>query len=280
MPNIFEYTDYRKYLGDYYEENKAKSKSFSYNTLSLKAGFKNKAFLYLVIHGKKNLSKISIVKLSQAIGHNNNEAEYFENLVFFNKAYNLKERNYFYDKLDAVKCKDSKVKKVHQTRKDQYEFYSKWYHSAIRSLIDMYPFKDDYKWLAKNVNPPIKAGQAKKSVELLEKLGLIKKQKSGVYKLAYKSITTGNEIKSLAALNFHKEATDLAKNALETLPKAKRNITGLTVGVSEDTYKRICEEIKAFRSRIVQMVDQDKEADRTYQLNFHFFPITNTDIKR
>ena len=39
--------------------------------------------------------------------------------------------------------------------RDQYEFYSKWYHSAIRSLIDMYPFKDDYSWLAKNVYPPI-----------------------------------------------------------------------------------------------------------------------------
>jgi hypothetical protein len=45
-------------------------------------------------------------------------------------------------------------------------------------------------------------------------------------------------------------------------------------------YKKICEEVQAFRERIVNLVQDDKEADRAYQLNFHFFPITNVSDRR
>jgi uncharacterized protein (TIGR02147 family) len=279
MPTIFEYTDYRKYLAAWFEEKKKAQPAFSYARFAQKAGFTDRGFFHNVIHGKRDLTKESLVKVSQAIGHSKAEAEYFENLVFFNKSVDLKNRNYFYEKLNGVKSTEKEAVKALQTRKDQYDFYSQWYHCAIRSLIDMYPFKDDYHWLAKNVFPPITQREAKKSVQLLEKLGLIQKQKDKTYKLTSRSITTGSEIVSLAVHNFHKDAADLAKNALESLPVDKRNITGLTLGISEKTYLKLCEEIQAFRSRIVQIAQQDEDADRTYQMNFHLFPITNTAIK-
>jgi uncharacterized protein (TIGR02147 family) len=274
MTNVFEYTDYRAYLADYYKEKKAANPLFSYNSFSLKAGFKNKGFLYGVIHGSKNLSKSSIIKISGALALKRNEAEYFENLVFFNQAIDLIERTYFCEKLNSAKTNDRKVTLVHQTRKDQYEFYSTWYHCVVRSVIGMYPFKGDYAWLAKKVYPNITPKQAEKSVELLEKLGLIAKRKDGTYALTNNNITTGNEIVALAALNFHKEASRLVEYSLDTVPMGKRNITGLTLGISDRTYQRICEEIKEFRARIVNLVQDDLEADRTYQLNFHFFPVT------
>jgi uncharacterized protein (TIGR02147 family) len=279
MLNIFEYTDFRKYLADWFEEKKKTQPAFSYTSFAQKAGFSDRGFLHNVIHGKRSLTKGSLIKVSQAIGHSKAEAEYFENLVFFNKSADLKDRNYFYEKLNGVKSTEKAAVKALQTRKDQYEFYSKWYHCAVRSLIDMYPFKDDFRWLAKNVFPPITPRQAKQSVQLLEKLGLIQRQKNGTFKLTSKSITTGSEIVSLAVQNFHKEAADLAKNALERVPLDKRNITGLTLGISEKTYLKLCEEIRQFRSKIVRIAEQDEEADRTYQLTFHLFPITNTAIK-
>ena len=280
MPNVFEYTDYRKYLADWFVEKKKTQTAFSYTSFAQKAGFSDRGFFHNVIHGKRSLTKESLVKVSQAIGHSKAEGEYFENLVFFNKAADLKDRNYFYEKLNGVKVSEKTAARALQTRKEQYEFYSKWYHASVRSLIDMYPFKDDFRWLAKNVFPPITPKQAKQSVLLLEKLGLIQRQKNGAFKLTSKSITTGSEIVSLAVQNFHKEAADLAKNALERVPMGKRNITGLTLGISEKTYLNLCEEIRQFRSKIVRIAEQDEEADRTYQLIFNLFPITNTDIKQ
>ncbi len=277
-PCVFEYTDYRKYLNDYFAYGKEKTKAFSYKFLSIKAGFKNKGFIYNVMHGSKNLSKESAVKLSRALSLNKAEADYFENLVFFNQAPDLKERNYYYEKMSNIKPRRN-MNKVLEIQKEQYNYYSDWRNSAIRSLIELYPFKGDFNWLAKNIYPAITPKDAKKSVDLLLKLGFVNIDESGTYKLTERHITTGNEVGSLAVQNLHKDMSNLAVEALSKLDKSKRNLTGLTVGISERCYARICESINEFRSQIIKMVDEDKEADRVYQVNFQVFPLSSTDIK-
>ncbi|MGA2508273.1 MAG: TIGR02147 family protein [Chitinispirillaceae bacterium] len=275
MPDIFTYTDYRTFLADYYCHHKAENPAFSYQLLSDKAGFSNRGFIFNVITGKKNLSRSSAVKLSQALRLTAREADYFDNLVSFNQAKNLRERNYFFDKINAIKSNRQGSAAVRETRKEQYEFYAAWYISVVRSLIDMHRFKDDYQWLAKNVYPPIKPKEAKKAVLLLEKLGMIRKQKDGYYKVADKTITAGKEIMQLGLLNFQVQTTELAKKALQELPKDRRNISGLTLGISKKTYDSICAEIETFQSRLLAMAEADNEADNVYQLNFHFFPVSN-----
>jgi uncharacterized protein (TIGR02147 family) len=275
MESILAYTDYRKFLFDYYEHHKALNPAFSYQMLSNKAGFSNRGFLHNVITGSKNLSKSSVVKISQALHLKPMESDYFENLVSFNQAKNLSERNYFFEKINAIKSNKQGSAAMRETRKDQYEFYAAWYLSVIRSLIDMYGFRDDYRKLAKDVFPAIKPKEAKKAVQLLEKLGMIKKQKDGLYKVSEKIITAGKEIVQLGLQNFHLQTLELAKKALQDLPKEKRNISGLTLGISANTYNAMCKEIEAFQARLLAMAEADTEAVNVYQLNFHFFPVSN-----
>ncbi len=275
MNDVFTYTDYRKLLADYYQERKKHNPTFSYQVFAAKAGFPNRGFLYNVITGVKNLSKSSAVKLSQAIKLASSEADYFENLVSLNQAKNLRERNYFFEKLSAIKSGKPGSARVRETRKEQHEFYSTWYLSAIRSLIDMHPFKDDYAWLAKNVYPPIKPKEAKKAVALLQKLGMIRKGGGDFYEVVDKTITAGKEIVQLGLLNFQRQTAELALKAIEEMPRDKRNVSGLTMGISRKTYETVCEEIRRFQSKLQVLAEQDKEADNVYQLNFQFFPISN-----
>lgn len=280
MPDIFEYSDYRKYLADYFAEQKAKNSAFSYQLFSNKCGFKNKGFIYNVMCGRKNLSKSSIVGVCEALKLTRAETDFFENLVSLNQAPNFKSKNYYFEKLNGFRTTNPKASQAKKLREDQYGFYATWYHCAIRSLIDMHPFKNDYSWLAKNVMPPITPKKAQKSVELLERLGLIQKQKNGYYKVTEKSITTGKEISGLAIGKFHLEAMQLAAKALKELPKEKRHITGLTLGISKEAYEKICDEIFEFHDKIMKIADEDKSANSVYQMNFHFFPFSNTEIER
>lgn len=275
MESIFAYTNYRAFLADYYKHHKALNPLFSYQMLSDKAGFSNRGFLHNVITGSKNLSKSAAVKLAQAIKLKPVEADYFENLVSFNQAKNHRERNYFFEKINAIKCNLQGSATMRELRKDQYEFYAAWYISVIRSLIDMYGFKDDYRKLAKDVFPNIKPKEAKKAVRILENLGMIKKRKDGAYMVMDKIITAGREIIQLGLQNFHLQTLDLAKKALQELPKDKRNISGLTLGISKKTYDAMCREIEAFQARLLAMAEADSDAANVYQLNFHFFPVSN-----
>lgn len=280
MPDISSYTDYRSFLSDYYEEMKSRNKNFSYQFFAQKAGIKSKGFLYNVIKGKRNLSKSNIFGFIQAMKLSKEAANYFECLVSFNQAQDDRERNYFYEKLISIKSAGKNDCNPQIVRKDQYEFYSKMYHSAIRSLIDMYDvYENDYDWLAKNIYPPITAQQAKKSVQLLEKLGFIEKKPGKPYSLTNRSIATPKEVQDVVFLNYHREAGRIALDAMVETPKNKRFISGVTLGISPKTYETICEEISAFRRKIVNIVENDTHSNRVYQLNLQLFPLSNTEIK-
>jgi len=277
MPVISEYTNYREYLIAFYTEAKTRNPYFSYQLFAQKAGIKSKGFLFNVIKGKRNLTKSNIFGLIQAMKLNKDEANYFENLVSFNQSQNEKERSYFYEKLLSIKSVGKNAWNPQIVRKDQYEFYTKLYHSAVRALIDMYPFKDNYEWLAKNIYPQITPSQAKKSVQLLENLGFIAQNGDGFYKITNKSIATPKEVGSVVFLNYHREAGKAAIDAITEIPKEKHNISGMTLGLSKKTYEEICEEIRDFRKRISQKVEEDNGADRAYQLNFQFFPLSTIE---
>lgn len=280
MINVFDYSDFRKYLTDYYEDKKKANPNFSYQIIANKAGVKNRGFIYNIINGDKVLSKSNIFKVSKALGHNRYEAEFFECLVAFNQAEDMAERKYLFEKMSQVKNTGKTTSEAQILRQDQYEFYSNWYHVMVRSIIGMYDFKDDYKWLSRIVNPHITVTQAKHSVRLLEKLGLISNGKNGAYKICDKSLSTGKDIMSIAFQNFHIACTDLAKRSFTEFPLDSRNMTGLTLGISKKSYFDICEEIQNFQTKIMEIANHDEVADRVYQLNFHFFPTSESAPER
>jgi uncharacterized protein (TIGR02147 family) len=162
-------------------------------------------------------------------------------------------------------------------RKNQYHYYSQWYHAVVRSIIGLAGFQGNYEQLAQQVSPPITPAQAKKSVALLKNLGFIKKDKNGVFSLAEKSITSAPEVKSLAIHNFHQQTQDLARKALDNLPRSRRNFTGVTLGISASAYKQVCAEIEKFRMRLLELAyhDENPEAEQgVYHLNLQLFSVS------
>lgn len=275
MVDLFKYDDFRKFLEDYYADMKAKCPYFSYKYLAQKAGFRNKGFVFNIIKGKKNLSASNAVRLAKALKFSRQESEYFGNLTAYNQARGPEEQGHFYSRMLAVNGVRNGRAGAQVVRRDQYEFYSKWHHAAVRSLIDMNGFDGDFKGLAKKLHPPIQAREAKKSVELLLRLGMVVKAGKDSYRVATKTITTGPDIPRTAVLKFHEETLKLAGVALKELPREKRNISGCTLGISEAGYQAICEEIREFRKRLLSIAEKDEKADRVYQMNCHFFPLTN-----
>jgi uncharacterized protein (TIGR02147 family) len=276
MPNLHEYTDFRSYLQKCFEEKKNKNPRFSYESFKQKVGFNNKGFLYNIIKGKRKLSKSHCYMLSKALAHTKEEAEYFENIVAFAQAKNEEERSYYYGSAMQSKC--STVTPAHLVRKDQYEYYSHWYHSAIRALIDLQPFKDDYRRLCRKLTPTITKIQAKKSVQLLQRLGLIAKDNNGIYHITRTKIKAGDEISQTARNRFHFACTELAKNSIMNHSPEKHNISSLTLGISERMYEIICKETKQFKDKIIELANSEKKADRVYQYQLIFFPLTNDEM--
>ena len=280
MTNVFDYSDFREYLADYYADKKKDNPRYSYQTIANKAGINNKGFIYNIIKGKKALLNSNIKKISAALGHTRFEAEYFEALVTFNQARDATTRKILFEKMNAVKNMGKRKSAAQVLRQDQYEFYSNWYHVMVRMVIGIYPFSDDYRWLARMIDPPITAAQAKHSVRLLERLGLIKKGADGMYEISTLNLTTGRDVTSIAFQNFHLACNELAKQAFTKFPSDVRSMTGLTLGISDEGYDRICAEIQEFQTKLIEIANADKNVDRVYQLSFNFFPTSKSCPER
>ena len=270
---IFEYLDYREFLRYYYQSKKAANPAFSLRAFSDKIGFKAKDFISRVMQGDKNLSTQSIQKIVTGLKFGKREASFFEDLVWFNQAETMDEKNSWFQKMQNELKIVRFTEGQHQLAFYQYQVYSHWRHLVVRSLIGMYGFHGDFTSLAKSVHPTITIEEAKESVELLEKCNLVKKNEDGSYELVNKDITTGDRTSKIALRGFHQHCLALGAESIDRDPPTMRNISGLTLGISQAGYEKIVERMSAFRKEIAQIANEDKDADKVYQMQLLLFPI-------
>lgn len=163
------------------------------------------------------------------------ETAYFLSLVKYNQASNAEEKVRYFD--DVVSLRPLKAKSL-QT--DQQEYFSRRYYSAIRELVTIKQVSDNYKHIAQMLTPKISVNEVREALELLERLGLIQKNSEGFYERIDTVITAaGSSIDPSAIKKYQSETMDLAKNALYTIHKDKRDISTLTLSINEKDTKMI-----------------------------------------
>lgn len=274
MASIFDYSDYRLFLKDYYESHKAVNPSFSYRYLSQKAGINSAPFYKFIIEGKRNLTKVTVLKTCAALRLKDREAEYFENLVFFNQAKTIVEKNHFFELL-VEKQRHRSVAKIQE---NQYSYFSEWYHCVVRELACMVDFKEDFARLAGSVVPAITPREAEKSVKLLLNLGFLKKD-AGRYYQTEPIVSTGYGLASHQILNFQ---IMMLRKAIESFDRCKQNerlTSATTLAVSRETYVKMVEKLRTVRNEFLELARGDAEADTVYELTVNFFPLAVTGKK-
>lgn len=268
MNQIYDYLDYQEYLRDFYHAKKGENPYFSYRYMGMRLGL-DPGFLVKVLQGRMHLSWKSVPKVVTFCQLTGKEADYFELLVRFSRAKNERETKLYFEKL-----LESRGISANCVEEKQYAFYTKWYHTAIRSLLGYYKFSGNYAALAKKLSPSITAKQAKESIRLLTDLGFIFKNADGVYELKDKVITTGEKWRSAAIRAFQEETIQLARESLDRHPKEARDVSTITVAVSHEDLQEIRERAREFRRSILQMKTNNKQSDVVYQVNVQIVPLT------
>lgn len=266
--NIYNYLDYRQFLKNYYLHLKKQDKKFSQRYFALKLGVKSSGFLSEIFNGKRNLSQTNILQWFKVIGFDKDESNYFECLVHFNQTRSFSEKDYWLKKM--MECKRVNMKLIN---KDVYEYFSKWYYTAIREML-FFNKDPDSKKIAARLNPTIKADEVKAAFALLERLKMIEKTSDNSYIQKDPIISTGNQVNSVEVANFQIQTIELAKKAVETVPSDKRDISTLTISISDAGFKKIAEVLQKTRKEILKVAQNDSNEDRVYQVNIQLFPLT------
>jgi uncharacterized protein (TIGR02147 family) len=273
--NIFEYSDYRVFLKDYYESNKQNNPQFTYRYIAKSVGFKSAGHFTQILKGLINLSASMASNFAEFLKFGKKESEYFEFLVRFNQAKTHAEKKRCFERM--LKFDELKIDTISS---DQYEYFENWYYVAIREVLAYYPFNGNFTELAKKLNPSISPLEAKKAIDLLLRLGLVVRNNDGIYVKA-SSVVSANPVgKAVAIANQALDTMRLAAEAIDRFPKEQRNISGVAFSISRQTYETIQDEVRDFRKKILEIAQVDCGPEGVYQFNVQLFPLTEVVEKK
>lgn len=267
--SIFEFSDYHHFFKAFYQYSKTTKRYFSYRYLARRSGVAASLFI-AVMTGKRRISPAIAKKYAAGMELTARETDYLLALVDFERARTHAQKNDSFSRIVRLRGQ-SKIKFLDA---DQYEYFSRWYHSAIREMISLPFFKEDPIWIANILQPAINVKQADRSLKLLQRLNLVQRDENGLLRVTSKAISSEYEMKTLSLRNFSLEMIDRARESLENVPVEKREISGLTMGVSDECIERIKQRIRIFKEELISMIVDDKnESKSVYQMNVQFFPL-------
>ncbi len=267
MEPIFEYTDYREWLRDAFEDFKKRKTVVSWRYMAMKLGA-DPGNLLRVAQGKIHLTLPLVQPMADFFELNEKESAYWTELVYFGRAKTDAEALNHYEKMQALKGIPLK-----RLAKKELEFYRHWYCNAIRSIIGICKFKDDYEGLAECCTPAISVEEAKSAVKLLYDLNMISKDRDGYWKVNDTFVSTGGNWRSEAVRTFQTETIRLAGESLERHAPPLRDISTVTMTFNMDDIALIREKIKEFRSELLRLSQEGTGDDTVFQLNVQLFPL-------
>lgn len=270
MKSIYEYRDFRKYMADYYAEQK-KIVGFSWRSFAKAAKFSSPVYLKLVCEGKSGLSKKARVRVASAMGLSGFESDFFVLLVAYDQAKDAKTKTEIFNSLQEIILSN----RVGILERAFFEYYSNWLNSAIRELAASVDSASP-KGLAKLCFPEVSADAVAQSLKFLTRSKLLRKStRKGQYTQGRKSISTGTLPSSVMAVrNLHRQMGNLAVESLDSVPVSERNFSTITLGLTEGAYNDIVAEMQNFRRKVVDIAAKDQGTERVYELNLQLFPLS------
>ena len=273
---IFEYTDYRKFIQDYYDERK-RSSAFTWRDFAREAGFSSAVYLKYVCEGKKNLSVGAAGSVASAMGLAGFESTYFVLMVSYAHAKGDEAKRAAFEE----RCALARAHKVRVLGNEEFDYFKSWKNPVLRELAPHMPGAKPLE-MAHACKQKISAAEVSETLDFLVHSKLLKKDREGNYRQTDKSISMGPvDAVPVAARDMQRQMGEFAVKALD-LPLSERDMSGLTLGLTRRAYERIRKELADCRRRIVAIAAEDDETEQVYRLNLQLFPMSeklNTENK-
>ncbi len=271
LPDIYSSLDYQSWLRDCFAVLKSENRFFSYRYVGQRVGMDH-SVVVKVLQGKRHLTPEQSKSFAELLDLDKSATAYFLALVDYGRAEKDSDIRRAFEAL--LLLRPAMQRSLEATH---YAFFQRWYHVAIRSLLDYYPFDgQDYAALARQLTPVVSENQARESVELLLSLGLVAPSPEGLIRPADSHLSTGERWISAAVQSYQKEVIRLSESALEGVPRQERDISTLTLSLDRNSLDEIREVLKECRQAIVKIADRvpAEKTNAVYQLNLQFVPLT------
>lgn len=270
-PNLYDYFDYREFLQAYYRFHKHRNPAYSYRLFARKAKLGSPNYLKLVVDGKRRITDRTLYQFARGLGLDRDEEKYFRELVLYQEVSDSDSKEQHL--LSLLKYQEKQRTAV-PLRADRIKILLDWYHTVIRELAVTKGFREDPEWISKRLGGKVTPEQAKESLELLVRLGLLFRGQGGRLEQREPLLATSDEVPSHINRGLHRTYLRKAINSIFAVPISKRELSGLIFAVPTNRLRDVKEEIKEFRKKLNRKYGMGKDPDEVYFVGLYLFPLT------
>lgn len=267
MISVFSFLDYRAFLQSYQESRKADKDWYSVRYMAGRIDM-DPGQLVKVLQGKLHLPLARLPAISKLCRFDGREEAYFETLVRLGRAKTRGEVQELTERIVALRGVEVKGLEA-----DQAEYFHNWHHAVVRSLAGIVPFRGGYDAIGEMITPRVSGEKIKESVELLSRLGLLREDDKGFWRLAEPHVHPGEKMPAEVVRRFQGQNMRLAERSLEEIPVDERDISSLTVTLKWSDLPRMREKVSEIRRQIQTLAQDCSEPDGVFQLNIQLFPV-------
>lgn len=271
--SAYGYTDYRRYLSDFYAFRKESERGYSFRQFSKDAGFTSPNMLKLVMDGKRNLTQESLEKFVKGLRLEGAMADYFRALVRMNQADTSEEKAIHYHELKRL----APNAKKRDLEADTVEYLSHWLYPVLREMCQVEAFQDDPYWIARRLNGRASVKEISQALRFLMEKGFVSRTSDGRFVAEDNMVLTSDEVRSLAIRAYHKAMLDQAKDYLDDLDTSEREYGALTFLLPSEKLPELKFKLKEFRRALHLWALQacEEEANEcVVQVNMQMYPQT------
>lgn len=269
--DLFAYLDYQLYLRDWFGAVQAKKPLWTMQYVAEKLQLKSRGYFFRVLNdASRPMSDSLSERLSDLIGHDAKQAEYWKALVKFGRAKDPLEARKYYREVFKLQGN----RHIPSRTTDRYEFFRHWYLPAIRELAVLPSVQGNPKTIAKLLVPAISVKQAKEGLDLLVRLGFLLKNDQEQWEQSDPVLHGGHDFENTAILEYQESLAELATQALFAIPRNQREYSTVTLGMPTHLLPQVQQLARKFQNDLVQLVVGSPEPiDSVYHLNLQFFPL-------
>lgn len=177
--SIYQYTSYREYLKDRLEEKGPRS---GLKRRAAEALDVHTTFISQVVLQKAELSLDQAEKINQFLHHNEEQGDYFLDLVIFERAADKTLQERFQKKIRQKQNEKNQIKSQLKSPQEldlevQEKFYSSHLYGLLHVLASIPEYQNRKNLVAASGQPPATTEEA---IDFLLKIGVLKKQKDKI----------------------------------------------------------------------------------------------------
>ena len=271
MPRIYGYLDYRAYCADLFAALKRANPRFSRREFARIAGSTSPNYLQFIGERRLHLSDSARAALCTFLGFSRRERAYFAALVAFDHARTHSDKDRHFQHIIAHR----EYGPFRQVQENQYRYLSHWYMPVIRELATSSLYPGNPRWIADQMVPSISESRVRRGIALLQELDLIRyNREREAYEQTATVLSTPSEVLSHAVITYYKGVLALGREAVERFGPGERDIRGVTVGISRQTYTKLKKQLEACWQQVMASAAEPQEIERVYHVGLLLFPLS------